>query len=347
MKQGERGARNFIVFFDADDYIDEDLLYQLMAVYEETNQPLIHGKMRAINTDDSISKWGCNIIGWIDINDNIIFSDIKNDFGHCLPFLYKKTLIENIRFNEDLSVCEDLLFNMEIILKNKGVYNTDIIGYNYVRKNSVLSKNKLNEDIMSKTYSKIEEKYGKNNIFKNFLNNIYKNRCRIHINVNNVDKEHNFLYSKFTSYCINRIELKSKSIYKEELELGDILISPYLFFKSENIKKAFDFNDYDAIVFCETPVIDILNAYKIPEGSKPSYDTRLVGFNNNELLEWWKEGKTDEEFYNHCKQQGYKVKVMFSNIMVDEKMKMFGVEWIAEEIREEHEIDIINFFNNI
>jgi hypothetical protein len=167
------------------------------------------------------------------------------------------------------------------------------------------------------------------------------------VNVISLDENHKFLYSKFASYCINRIKLNSKTIHKKELYLGEILISPYLFFKSDNIKKAFEFNDYDAIVFCETPVIDILDSYKISDGSKPSYDTRLVGFNNNELLEWWKQGKTDEELYNHCNQQGYKVKVLFSNIMVNEKMKMFGVEWIPEEIREKHEIDIINFFNNI
>ena len=124
------------------------------------------------------------------------------------------------------------------------------------------------------------------------------------------------------------------------------MISPYLFFNSKNIKNAFNFNDYDIIVFCENPVIDILDSYKLPLDSKPSYDTRLVGFNNKELLEWWKKGKTDNELYEYCKQHDYKVKVMFSNIMVDEKMKLFGVEWISKDMRKLYKNKIIDYFLN-
>ena len=172
-----------------------------------------------------------------------------------------------------------------------------------------------------------------------------KNAIFNKINVENIDNEYNFLYSKFSSYCISRIKKTGKIINKNDLKKGDILISPYLFFKSQNIIESFNFNEYDIIVFCENPIIDILDAYKIPKDVKPSYDTRLIGFNDKNLMEWWKTGKTDEELYDYCKQNNYKVKTMFSNIMVKEKMKMFGVQWIIKDIRKKHEKDIINFFN--
>ena len=166
----------------------------------------------------------------------------------------------------------------------------------------------------------------------------------IYVNVRCEDIRYIFLFSKFLSYCLNRMGVNSRIIRKKNLKLGEIIISPYLFFKNKNIKRAFHFYDYDMIVFCEKPVIDILDSYNIPTDSKPSYDTRLVGFNNNELLKWWKKGRTDNELYEYCKQHDYKVKVMFSNIMVDEKMKLFGVEWISKDMRKHYRNIIIDYF---
>lgn len=166
----------------------------------------------------------------------------------------------------------------------------------------------------------------------------------IYVNIRCEDIRYNFIFSKFSLYYLKRIGINGKIIRNRNLKLGDIIISPYLFFKSKNIKKAFNFNDYDIIVFCENPVIDILDSYKIPVDSKPSYDTRLVGFNNKELLEWWKKGKTDNELYEYCRHHDYKVKVMFSNIMVDEKMKLFGVEWISKDMRKHYRNNIIDYF---
>ena len=162
--------------------------------------------------------------------------------------------------------------------------------------------------------------------------------------VEKIDKENRYLYSKFASYCINRIKIDTKIINKNELNIGDILISPFLFLKSENIIKALNFKEFDIVVLCETPIIDVLNAFEIPQDAIPTYDTRLVGFNNKELLEWWKTGKTDEELYEYCKKHNLKVKTIFSNIMVEDKMEIFGVQWIPQNIRKNHEIDIINFF---
>ena len=192
----------------------------------------------------------------------------------------------------------------------------------------------------------IEKKYGKNEIFRNFVYNFLK-RYKYMICVENCDAEFNGNYAKFAEYCIKRINQRSCIINKNELKVEEILISPFLFFKSSNINGGFNFDGYDAIVFSEKPIINVCSENVYNDSMKHSYDTRLVGFNNPDLLEWWKEGRTDEEFYEYCKKHDYKIKIMFSNIMVDEKMCLFGVQWIPENMRKEHEIDIINFFKNI
>ena len=333
-----------IMFFDADVYINDNYLDEVIQVYKKTDEPLIHTKMNAI-TNNSINVWGSDIMGKISLTDNIIFSNSKNDFGHCFSYLYKKELIGETRFNENISTGEDFLFNMEIILKNGGVYNTNIIGYNYMLCNAKLSLASPNRKEILNHFYNLEQQYGENKIFRNFLNMFLKRKYKHTICVENSDTNFHNNYSKFSSYCIKRLGQNSDIISKSDLKVQQILISPFLFFKSANIVNAFIFDDYDAIVLCETPIIDILNSFKVSPNSKPSYDTRLIGFNNEDLLEWWKKRKSDEELYEYCKQNNYRVKTMFSNIMVEEKMKMFGVQWISKDMRKKHEKDIIDFFN--
>ena len=144
--------------------IENYYLSEMYKTYIETNSPLIHSNMRFFKKQELICTYGCTLTGWIDIKDNVIFSDAKNDFGHCTPYLYERKLIGDTRFNENISVGEDMLFNMEIILKNGGVYNTDINGYNYIRDNSKLSYTNPNKGDILKQFSKIESIYGENHI---------------------------------------------------------------------------------------------------------------------------------------------------------------------------------------
>ena len=155
------------------------------------------------------------------------------------------------------------------------------------------------------------------------------------------------IYSKFSQYCLDKVKTTNVKVDDgiNKAELGQIMISPYLFIKSENIVGAFDFHEYDCIVFCETPIIDVLTAFQKPEGVKPSYNTILLGFNNKELMDlYYKNNMNGEELYDYCTKNNMKVKVLFSNILVNEKMTIFGVQYIPEHIREEKVNDILNFF---
>jgi hypothetical protein len=167
------------------------------------------------------------------------------------------------------------------------------------------------------------------------------------INIEKIDNKHKNLYSIFSKICIEKLGLKSNIIDIKSLTLGQILISPYLFFKSKNINDAFNFSDFDMIVFGEGPTIDVLSAFKKDDKEHPFYDTRLIGFNNQKLLNEYKDLKlTDEQLYEHCKKNNYKVKCLFGNILIEDKMKMFGVQYIKEEIRDKGEKDIINYLKN-
>lgn len=155
------------------------------------------------------------------------------------------------------------------------------------------------------------------------------------INIEKIDDKYKNMYSCYSKMCIDKLGMKSNIISKKDLQIGQILISPYLFFKSININNALEYDDFDVFVFCETPIIDVLDGYKIPKNIKPSYDTRLIGFNNQKILnEYIDYNLSGEQLYEYCKKNNYKVKCLFGNILVDEKMKIFGVKWIKEEMRD-------------
>lgn len=156
-------------------------------------------------------------------------------------------------------------------------------------------------------------------------------------------------YIKFAKYSLEKIQAKNVIVNEGNTKpkLGEIIISPFLFLKSKNILNALNFKNYDCIVCFEEPIIDVLTGFEKDKNEKPSYNTMLLGFNNTKLMQkYYSDNMTDEELYEYCKNNNLKVKTLFSNIMVLEKMKLFGVLYIPEKVREEKINDIINFFNN-
>lgn len=105
-------------------------------------------------------------------------------------------------------------------------------------------------------------------------------------------------------------------------------ISDKLTFKNKDIYKCFNFDGFDMMCFCETPILEITNAYITDPDCKPSYNTLILGFNNTQLEKtFYEQNMSDEELYAHCKQHGYKVKTLLGNILVKEKMVIYGIEY--------------------
>lgn len=117
-----------------------------------------------------------------------------------------------------------------------------------------------------------------------------------------------------------------------EHKLGIIEIDSGVLFTSNAIAGALNFKEYDVIVFFENPVIDILNGYQTPKQVKNSYNTCIVGFNNQTLMdEYYNLNMNGEDLYEYCQNNNLKVKTLFSNILVREKMKLFGVKVVKNE----------------
>lgn len=129
----------YVIFFDSDDYIEFNMIESLY---------------KNIQIDDyDVSICNYNIINGSNISPNVILTDKKifnqKEFlqevlskqwnnGYLVNKLIKKSCINDIRFNEDFFIMEDVTFLIEISKNvSKAYLDKDLYLYNYVQqKNS-------------------------------------------------------------------------------------------------------------------------------------------------------------------------------------------------------------------
>lgn len=158
-KRGVSSARNqgiaesegeYVTFVDADDRIDRKMLEILHGILKETDSDLALCGYRAWNGEED-GKIGKDRIAGI---DEIVGIDGKSAEiqGHsvktaspdeylsdyllrggtrCWSVLYRKEAIGDVRFQEDLTIGEDMLFLMELLANINRVGVTDYPGYDY------------------------------------------------------------------------------------------------------------------------------------------------------------------------------------------------------------------------
>ena len=157
----ENANGDFISFIDSDDYIDEDMYSKL---YKEITN---------CDVDFLIFNAYCNydfehISGIITKEQAFYYILDKDKFrGYICNKFYKKSILKQQRFNEDIYICEDLLFNCEYLLKCKKCLVLNEKLYHYVeRKNSAVHEVRYNprRSTSLNAYEKLIDMYKKNSL---------------------------------------------------------------------------------------------------------------------------------------------------------------------------------------
>ena len=123
---------DYICFVDSDDYINDN--------YVE----ILYNNIKKYNVD-----LACSLIEKVKMNNPILYKN-DNKFlglftsykGYIANKLYKIEIIRrnNVRFNENISMCEDLLFNFQYIKQCKNIFCDIYRTYNYQDNHNGLSK---------------------------------------------------------------------------------------------------------------------------------------------------------------------------------------------------------------
>ena len=145
--QGVSAARNnglnlatgdLVSFIDSDDTLDEDMYELLVKLFEEKRADITHCGYKHIVGDE---------IRLVHDTHEVIVQQ-RDEALRCLVGgqlfagglwnkLYKRTLIEDLKFRVDLKNNEDILFNFELFCKAKTSVFADYAKYNYIaHKNS-------------------------------------------------------------------------------------------------------------------------------------------------------------------------------------------------------------------
>lgn len=159
----ERANGDWITFIDADDYVDANYLECLYKHNDYAEKTLIIQGLKQISNNRI-----ANNIEFAD--ETLTGKDIEKAFdglrifehGYTVAKLYNNRIIQHkhIRFDEDISYSEDMLFMMEYILGCETIKFVEGSGYNYV----------IDASNLSLRYNQFESEY---RLFKKYdkLNN--------------------------------------------------------------------------------------------------------------------------------------------------------------------------------
>lgn len=212
----------YVVFVDADDRIDPDAYAELILLMEKFEIHILCHTYDVINEENIKVKNG-NDTG--EIFHFSSFFEIKNlrdinnqmpDFGPELIWgkIYRKKVIENIRFDESLYYCEDNIFNLSPEFQGinfLGVYRSAYIHL----KNSESLCNKFNPDAcncfmksalkMKEALSVYKEEIDWNEFYKTIIFHFYLSNI-LRLDIFNIQNSDNLL---------NKIKIANDILLKE------------------------------------------------------------------------------------------------------------------------------------
>lgn len=124
----------YITFVDGDDWLEPDAIRQMYLAFEKDSEVELSGCNFVIKGDANASETQAPRLNHITTVTASYFleNNILNGDTHCWGRLFKTSIIGNLRFRQDMTIGEDMLFLMEYLMRCKGqVSNVDEPYYDY------------------------------------------------------------------------------------------------------------------------------------------------------------------------------------------------------------------------
>ena len=183
---------DYIAFVDADDYIEKEMYEKLINAINENKADLAFCYFNNVYEDSGAIKkvyeknlktLGENLsfdyFLKVGSKNNKDYLETENIMGNVWRILFARELLENVSFNENLTICEDLIFVTEVLKKKPKVCVVEDYLYNYVQRNTSamhnLSIKKVNSHINAcRILVELYKPLVENNVLNAYKFSVYK-----------------------------------------------------------------------------------------------------------------------------------------------------------------------------
>lgn len=181
----EKSNGTLIYFMDSDDIISPNLLTIINNNFDE-NVDMLNFDYIKIKNYSFLFKQEDNYLISYETNDDCIYNILNENNGFIWNKVYRENIIKKnkLKFDVNLSICEDLLFNVQYLNLVKNTKKINYVGYGY--------------------YQSENSSYNKKNNLKWFTI------------IDAIDKVSDIVKTNFTSRKLNAIVLYILTYYKIE-----------------------------------------------------------------------------------------------------------------------------------
>lgn len=120
----------YITFLDADDKLDNRMLEKLVQFLKEEGSDMVSCGYHRWTLDlkkDKEPKCAVKTVN----NESYVSDYLLHQYTHCWGILYRRSVIGETRFREDLTIGEDMMFLVDLLPRLSKVSITDYKGYYY------------------------------------------------------------------------------------------------------------------------------------------------------------------------------------------------------------------------
>lgn len=138
---------DYIAFVDADDFIEYDMYEKMLKKSVENNCDMVFCDYIEFNDKGIANSESISVNEFVKTRDLKYFIAGKNTdrlMGSIWRILFKKNVVENLRFNKDIILGEDLLFVLQALSNNKKISSVNEKLYHYYFQSSDNYKKYLN-----------------------------------------------------------------------------------------------------------------------------------------------------------------------------------------------------------